>query len=103
MRVAQLQWWLRPSWSLLLAQNVGHIISSECASIGCLLDGCRDRLGTILAHQLEQLGQLASQGAIGICYVAEVGFNDRVRAKTIQRIEQTLLRLRAPCRRPLLR
>src|SRR5215472_1266684 len=49
MRVAQLQRRLWPSRSLLLAQNVGHIIRAECSCRGCLLDGLRDRVGAILA------------------------------------------------------
>ena len=47
--------------SLVLAQNVGDVIGAEGAGAMSFLDGGGDRLGTVVANQLEQLTNLAGE------------------------------------------
>src|SRR5471030_2196747 len=50
-RISQLQWRLRASWGLLLAQNVGDVVGAKSSCPSRFLDCARNWFGPILAYQ----------------------------------------------------
>ena len=82
------------SRGLLLAQDVGDVISAERTGRCSFLDRIGYRFGSILADQLQDLGKLPRQGAIRIGHVAQVGFKHGTGTQIFEDGEETLLRSR---------
>ena len=85
----------------LLTQDVGDIIGSISASLRGPSDCVGHVFGTILTNQFEQFLDLAMQGTIRVGHIAEISFHCGAQTHAIERIEQSLLSLRAPGCGPL--
>lgn len=102
MWITQPQLWLGSSRRLLLIDDVGYVVSAKGTRCRCFLNGASNTFRSILPDQFEQLRDLPAERTIRICHIAQVSFHQRTRAQAIERIQQSLLRLRTPCGRPLL-
>jgi hypothetical protein len=94
--IAELQRRLRIPRRELLAQQIGHVIGSEGAGIERLLKGSCYGFGAVLANQLENLSDLASESTIGVCQPPEIALDRFLCAVTGEQRDQAPLGLRAP-------
>jgi hypothetical protein len=90
-RILELEGWLGIARRLLLTEEVGHIIGPEGSGGVSSLKGGGDGLGTIVAEQIQQFGDLASEGAVGVGQPSQVGFHRLRRTGTFEQGDQALL------------
>lgn len=76
---------------MLLAQDIGHIVSAESAGLSGFFNGAGNIFGAILPDQFQQLGDLTGKRAVRISHVAQISLHKNAGAHAIQGIEQALL------------
>src|SRR5579863_685472 len=69
-RIAQPERGLRAARRSLLAQDIGNIVGAESAGHGSFFDSAGYILGTVLADQFQQFGDLTTQRTVRIGHVA---------------------------------
>jgi len=85
---------------VLLPQDVRDIVGSVSAGLRCGSDCVGHVFRAVLTNQFQQFRDLTAERAVGVGHVAEIRFHGGAQAHAVERIEQTLLRLRTPGRRP---
>ena len=90
-RVFELEGRLGVTRRLLLTEEVGHIIGPEGSGGVSFLEGGGDGLGAVIAEQVQQFGDLASEGAVGVGQPSQVGFHRLGRTDTFEQGDQALL------------
>ena len=100
-RVTELEGWLGITRRLLLTQEVGHIIGTEGAGGVRFLEGGGNGLWAVIAKQVQEFGELASEGAAGVGQPPQVGLHRLGGAGYGEQGDQALLGLGALRRRPL--
>jgi len=93
--IAELQRRLRIPRRELLPQQIGHVIGSEGAGVKRLLKSSGHGFRAVLPNQLEKLGDLAGESAIGVSQASEVALNRFLWAITNEQGDQASLGLRA--------
>jgi hypothetical protein len=79
--------------ALLLAKDVGNILGAKGVRLVRLGDRAGDCIRAVLAHQLEQFGNLAGQNAVRVGHPAEIAFDQVRRTQAAEIVHQALLRL----------
>jgi len=90
-RVLELEGWLGIARRLLLTEEVSHIIGPKGSGGVSFLKSGGDGLGAVIAEQVQQFGDLAREGAVGVGQPSQVGFDRLRRTDTGEQGDQALL------------
>ena len=90
-RVTELEGWLGIPGHLLLTQEVSHIIGPEGAGGVSFLEGGGNDFRAVIAKQVQEFGELASEGAAGVGQSSQVGFHRLRRTGAGQQGDEALL------------
>jgi hypothetical protein len=79
LRISQRYRWLGPPRRLLLANDIGNVVGTQCTCRRCFFNRTRHDVGPVLANEFEQLGDLTGQGAVHVSQVAQISFQQLAR------------------------